>query len=166
MYGNGPFGSFAFGDPEGAFMPSGDTFRDAVRNTLDGIIAENSSITWSHIDTLNTGIKPDASTGYFEIEFPGGDEDQYTFGAPGSNDWQERGQITIRAVLRKNAGLTERNKAEAYIETIRNSFRGRRVPFGTRFIRINRATPMGGGEDEAGMWAESIALEYQRFNVG
>jgi hypothetical protein len=111
-------------------------------------------------------VKPDASTGYFELEFPGGDESQYTFGAPGFNDWQEIGQITVRAVVRQNAGKTERDRAESFIETIRAAFRGRRIPIGTRAIRIKRTGAMGGGQDEAGMWVESIGLEYERFNIG
>lgn len=145
---------------------AGDTFRDAIRGALDAILLANPSITWPHKDTLNTGVKPDASSGYFELEFPGGDEDQFTFGAPGSNDWREFGQITVRAVVRQNAGKTERDKAESYIEIIRQAFRGRRIPLGSRAIRILTTGAMGGGRDEAGMWVESIALGYQRFNVG
>lgn len=145
---------------------AGDTFRDVIRAELDAILTANPSITWPHEDTLNTGVKPDAGSAYFELEFPGGDESQYTFGAPGFNDWQEIGQITIRVVLRQNAGKTERDKAEAFLEIIRNAFRGRRIPIGSRAIRIKRSSAMGGGQDEAGMWVESIALEYQRFNVG
>jgi hypothetical protein len=145
---------------------AGDTFRDAIRGALDAILLANPSITWPHRDTLNTGVKPDAGSGYFELEFPGGDENQYTFGAPGFNDWQETGQITVRAVVRQNAGKTERDRAEVYIETIRGAFRGRRIPIGARAIRIVRTGAMGGGQDEAGMWVESIGLEYQLFNVG
>jgi hypothetical protein len=144
----------------------GDTFRDAIRGALDAVLLANPAVTWPHKDTLNTGVKPDASTGYFELEFIGGDENQYTFGAPGFNDWQEIGQITVRAVLRQNAGKTERDKAESYLETIRSAFRGRRIPIGPRAIRIVRTGVMGGGQDEAGMWVESIGLEYQRFNIG
>lgn len=145
---------------------AGDSFRDAIRGALDTVLLANPSIAWPHKDTLNTGVKPDASTGYFELEFPGGDESQFTFGAPGANDWQETGQITVRAVLRQNAGKTERDKAESYVETIRSAFRGRRIAIGSRAIRIRRTGAMGGGQDEGGMWVESIALEYQRFNVG
>jgi len=145
---------------------AGDTFRDAVRGALDAILQANPSITWPHKDTLNTGIRPDASTSYFELEFPGGDENQFTFGAPGSNDWKETGQITVRAVVRQNAGKTERDKAESYIEIIRQAFRGRRIALGSRAILIVKTGAMGGGHDEAGMWVEAIALEYKRFNVG
>ncbi len=145
---------------------AGDTFRDAIRGALNDILTANPSITWPHKDTLNTGVKPDASTGYFELEFFGGDESQYTFGAPGANDWQEIGQVTVRAVVRQNAGTTERNKAESFMEIIRAAFRGRRITLGSRAIRIKSTAAMGSGQDEGGMWVESIALGYERFNTG
>lgn len=145
---------------------AGDTLRDAFRAKLDAILAANSSITWPHKDTLNTGLKPDASTGYFELEFPGGGEDQFTFGQPGANFHRELGQVTLRAVVRQNAGETERDKAEAYIEAIRTAFRSARFSAGSRSVRIRSTGAMGGGQDEAGMWSESIALGYEVYNVG
>jgi hypothetical protein len=146
---------------------AGDTLRDAFRAKLDAILAANPSIAWAQIDTLNTGIRPDASTGYFELEFPGGSEQQYTFGAPGNNLYLEQGQVTLRAVVRQNAGKTERDKAESYIETIRAAFRtAHSFAAGSRTVRITSTGAMGGGQDEAGMWAESIALSYEVFNTG
>jgi hypothetical protein len=145
---------------------AGDTLRDAFRAKLDAILQANPSITWARIDTLNTGIRPDASTGYFELEFPGGGEQQYTFGAPGANLHREQGQVTLRAVVHRNAGKTERDNAESYIETIRDAFRMARFAAGSRTVRITATGAMGGGQDEAGMWAESIALFYQVFNTG
>ena len=145
---------------------AGDTLRDAFRAKLDAILAANGSITWTQKDTLNTGLRPDASTGYFELEFPGGGEAQFTFGAPGSNFHREQGQVTLRAVTPLNAGTTERNKAEAYIETIRAAFRMARFSAGSRTVRITATGAMGGGQDEAGMWAESIALSYEVYNTG
>jgi hypothetical protein len=145
---------------------AGDTLRDAFRAKLDAILAANPSIAWAQIDTLNTGIRPDASTGYFELEFPGGSEQQYTFGAPGANLHREQGQVTLRAVVHRNAGKTERDNAESYIETIRDAFRMARFAAGSRTVRITATGAMGGGQDEAGMWAESIALFYQVFNTG
>jgi hypothetical protein len=145
---------------------AGDTLRDAFRAKLDTILTDNPSIAWAQIDTLNTGIRPDASTGYFELEFPGGSEQQYTFGAPGANLHREQGQVTLRAVVHRNAGKTERDNAESYIETIRNAFRMARFAAGSRTVRITATGAMGGGQDEAGMWAESIALSYQVFNTG
>jgi hypothetical protein len=145
---------------------AGDTLRDAFRAKLDAILAANPSIAWAQIDTLNTGIRPDASTGYFELEFPGGSEQQYTFGAPGANLHREQGQVTLRAVVHRNAGKTERDNAESYIETIRDAFRMARFAAGSRTVRITSTGAMGGGQDEAGMWAESIALSYEVFNTG
>jgi hypothetical protein len=145
---------------------AGDTLRDAFRAKLDAILQANPSITWARIDTLNTGIRPDASTGYFELEFPGGGEQQYTFGAPGANLHREQGQVTLRAVVHRNAGKTERDNAESYIETIRDAFRMARFAAGSRTVRITSTGAMGGGQDEAGMWAESIALSYEVFNTG
>lgn len=165
MFGAFPFGAAPYGSTGDQSM-SGDTLRDAFRSKLDSILALNTWITWAAIDTLNTGTKPDASTGYFEFEFPGGDEQQITTGAPGYNLFDESGQVTLRAVVRQNAGLTERNKAEVYIETIRSSFRSARFAAGSRSVKITAASSMGGGETEAGMWAESIGLAYQTYNVG
>jgi hypothetical protein len=41
-----------------------------------------------------------------------------------------------------------------------------RFAAGSRTVRITATGAMGGGQDEAGMWAESIALSYQLFNTG
>ena len=164
MYGAAPYGALPFGSI-GDTM-AGDTLRDAFRSKLDSILALNGWIEWPHKDTLNTGVKPDASTGYFEFEFPGGNEEQFTTGAPGANFFRERGQVTLRAVVRQNAGLTERNKAEAYVEAVRQAFRPERFVAGSRSVRIMTASSMGGGETEAGMWAESIGLAYEVFNIG
>lgn len=164
-----PFGSDPYGSlPFGAFEVSagGDTLRDAFRNRLESVLALNAWIEWPQKDTLNTGLHPDASTGYFELEFPGGSEEQFTTGAPGNNFYREIGQVTLRAVVRQNAGLTERNKAEAYVEAIRTGFRSARFVAGSRTVRITATGAMGGGQDEAGMWAESIAIAYELFNIG
>lgn len=145
----------------------GDTLRDDFRNELDTILGLNPAITWQQKDTVNTAEKPDTSAGYFDFEFPGGGEGQASFGAPGSNLWLEEGQVTLRAVLRRNAGTTERNKAESYMATLRAAFRGRRFGSGAAHkIEITSSASMGNGHDEAGMWVESIALGYRIFNVG
>jgi hypothetical protein len=69
-------------------------------------------------------------------------------------------------VVHRNAGKTERDNAESYIETIRDAFRMARFAAGSRTVRITSTGAMGGGQDEAGMWAESIALSYEVFNTG
>ncbi len=164
-FGAYPFGAVPYG-AAGEQSAAGDTLRDAFRSQLESILALNAWIEWAAIDTLNTGIKPDASTGYFEFEFPGGSEGPYTFGDPGRNLYRERGQVTLRAAVQCNAGLTERNKAEAYLEAIRAAFRSARFAAGSRTVRIAAASSTGGGETEGGMWAEAIALRYETDATG
>lgn len=144
----------------------GDPLRDAFRNKLDTILAANGSIEWSQADTLNTTARKDSSAGYFDFEFPGGAEEQYTFGAGSSDLHREQGQVTLRAVLRQRAGLTDRNKAESYMATLRAAFRKARFSAGSLEVRITATGAMGGGHDEGGMWVESIALAYEIYNVG
>lgn len=158
---------------------AGDTQRDAFRTELAAVIAEASpSIAWSVKDTLNTDEMPApaaanaaaADQGYFEIEFIGGSEAQYTTGAPGANLHREHGQVTIRAVSRLRAGKTVRDLAETYLRQIRTGFRARRFAAGAGpgagIIRITGTAPMGGGENEAGLWVESLGLTYETYNVG
>lgn len=147
---------------------AGDPLRDAFRDELAAIrLAAN--IPWPIIDTLNTVENPDASTGYIEIEFPGGFEAQSSWGSPGNNLWQENGQVTIRVVTPLGVGEEGRDLAETYGAAIRSRFRKENRRFdvaGTnQGVRIVTTAPMGGGHDEAGLWAESIALEYELHNV-
>jgi hypothetical protein len=144
-------------------MP-GDPLRDAFRAEL-ATVRTAASVTWPIKDTLNTNVNPDASSGYLELEFPGGVEEQYTFGAPSNNLHREIGQVTIRVVAPRG-NVTNRNLAETYAAAIRNAFRMRRFAVGTRSVRITSTAPMGGGEDEGGMWSESLALGYEIYNVG
>jgi hypothetical protein len=154
---------------------AGDPFRDAFRTELAAVVAAASpAIPWTVKDTLNTAEQPappvagggSSSAGYFEIEFTGGSEAQYTFGAPAANLHRERGQVTVRAVTRLRAGTTVRDLAETYLAQIRTAFRMRRFAAGARTIRITAVAPMGGGFDEGGMWVESLALAYETYNVG
>jgi hypothetical protein len=148
---------------------AGDPLRDAFRAELDSIISTAAPpIPWVRKDTLNTSTEPDASTGYIDLEFPGGGEAQYTFGAPAANLYHEQGQVTVRVVTPLSAGQTERDKAETYAAQIRSAFRTAHRTFaaGSRTVRIKSTAPMGGGHDEGGMWAESVALEYEIYNVG
>jgi len=153
---------------------AGDTLRDAFRAELATVLAVSPSIPWTVKDTLNTAEQPappaaavaGSAAGYFEIEFPGGSEAQFTFGAPGANLHREQGQVTIRAVTRLRSGTTNRDLAESYLATVRDRFRMRRFAAGSRSIRITAVAPMGGGFDEGGMWVESVALGYEIYNVG
>lgn len=146
---------------------AGDPLRDAFRTELDAIRLA-AAITWPVIDTLNTDENPDASIGFLELEFPGGREFQLTFGAPGANLHQEEGQVTVRVVTPLGAGKDMRDIAETYAAAIRSAFRMRRFPVtgSVHEIRITDTAPMGGGHDEAGLWAEAVALGYRVFNLG
>ena len=146
---------------------AGDTLRDAFRSELDAVIAAASpAITWVRKETLNTEENPDASTGFFEIEFGDGFEEQYTFGAPGSNLHRELAPVFIHAITPLGRSETTRDLAETYLGQIRTAFRARRFASGSRTIAIKGTGPMGGGEIEGGMWAETIALQYEIYNVG
>jgi len=152
---------------------AGDTLRDAFRAEL-ATIRTAASIAWPIKDTLNTSEQPNppaaavasTSAGYLELEFPGGSEAQYTFGAPAANLHREQGQVTVNVVTRLRTGTTNRDLAETYAAAIRSAFRMRRFAAGSRSIRITAVAPMGGGHDEAGMWVESVALAYEIYNVG
>lgn len=153
---------------------AGDPLRDAFRTELDTVLGLAPAIPWTRKDLNNTSEQPappaagvaGSAAGWFEIEFPGGSEEQFTFGAPGSNWHRERGQVTIRAVTRLRAGKTIRDLAEGYLATVRSRFRLRRFSVGSQQVRIIATMPMGNGVDEGGQWVESLALEYQLFNVG
>lgn len=140
---------------------AGDTLRDAFRAEL-AIVRTAASIAWAIKDTLNTTTNPDAGAGYLELEFPGGSEEQASFGAPGSNFFLERGQVTVHVVAPRGSS---RDTAETYAAAIRAAFRGRRFAAGARSVRIDAVAPMGGGFNEGGMWAETVALSYEIYNV-
>lgn len=141
---------------------AGDTLRDAFRTRLAAHVT-TAAITFPIKDLTNTTEDPDVTTGFIALEFPGGNEDQLTTGAPGDNIWRERGQVTVRVY----APLGHlRDTAEAAAEALRNLFRADRFSAGSRVIRIVDAAPMGGGQDEGGLWAESVALGYRTDNRG
>jgi len=152
---------------------AGDTVRDAFRAEL-ATIHTAASIPWAIKDTLNTAEQPNppvagapgTAAGYPELEFIGGSERQYTFGAPGSNLHREEGQVTVRVMTRLRSGTVNRDLAETYAGAIRSAFRMRRFAAGARSIRITAVAPMGSGFDEGGMWGEAIAIAYEIYNVG
>lgn len=153
---------------------AGDPLRDAFRTALGTVVTEQ-SILWPIKDTLNTATQPappaagvgTALAGHLELEFLGGGEEQYTFGAGTSDLHREQGQVTVRVATRLRAGTTKRDLAESYARGIRNGFRKRRFTTSTgREVRITAVAPMGGGFDEAGFWVESVALGYETFNLG
>lgn len=146
----------------------GDVLRDAFRNELAAIVAAAlPAITRPVKDTLNTTENPDAtSPGFIDIEFPGGSEQQFTFGAPAANLHREQGQVTIRVCTPLGVSVAIRNTAEVEAAQIRSAFRMRRFAAGARSIRITSTAPMGGGIIDAGLWCEAIALGYEIYNVG
>lgn len=144
---------------------TGDPLRDAFRTELATIVATATpAITRPIKDTLNTidngGV---ASPGYIELEFPGGAEEQFTFGAPAANLHRERGQVTVRVCTPLGDG---HDSAETEAGQIRAAFRMRRFAAGSRSVRITSTAPMGGGVNEAGLWVESVAFGYELYNVG
>lgn len=118
------------------------------------------------IDLRNAGENPDVSLGFVALDFPGGSEDQYTFGAPGLNFWREQGQVTLYVKTRLGAGMTMRNLAESYAGVLRARFCNDRFVVGNGTVRIVSTAPIGGGHDEVGLWGEAVALGYETYNVG
>lgn len=142
---------------------AGDTLRDAFRAELAAVVAAASpAITWSIKDTVNKVENPDASAGFIELEFAGGDEQQFTFGAPGANLHREHAPVFIHVVTPLGES---RDTAETYAGQLRTAFRMRRFSAGSRSVRITATAPMGGGEIEGGMWCETVALIYEVFNI-
>lgn len=153
---------------------TGDPLRDAFRTALAAVCTEK-SIAWPVKDTVNTSTQPEppaagassSAAGYLELEFPGGSEDQYTFGAGSSDLHREQGQVTVRIATRLRTGTTNRDLAETYGNAIREGFRKRRfTTAASREVRITAVAPMGGGFNEGGLWVESVALAYEIYNVG
>lgn len=153
---------------------AGDPFEDAFAAKLDAVIAA-AAIPWPRKDVTNTALQPAppaadapaASAGWFEIAFLGGDEAQYTFGAPSNNLHLEAGQVTITAVTRLRAGAPIRDRAGLYLDQIRTGFRVARFPLNASHdIRITGTMPMGSGEDEAGNWVKSLGLRYEVYREG
>lgn len=145
---------------------AGDPVRSAFRDRLLAWKADL-GIPWPVVDLVNTGENPDASQGFFTLEFPGGPiESQFTFGAPGQNLWIEEGQATLYIKTRLGAGTAARDQAELYGAQLRSRFRGDRFAAGTVTVQITGTAAMGGGQDEGGLWVEAVGLAYRVFNVG
>jgi hypothetical protein len=142
---------------------AGDTLRDAFRARLVALAGQSPAVTLAVKDLVNTTELPDASVSFLALEFIGGSEDQYTFGIPGHNRFLEIGQVTLRVCAPIGS---DRDTCEAAAEILRNRFRNDSFAAGNRTIRIVDTTPMGGGQDEGGLWVESIGLRYRVFNTG
>lgn len=143
---------------------AGDPLRDAFRTRLATHVATAPATTRSVQDTVNTTTNPDATApGWIDLEFPGGSEEQYSFGSPGSNWWREYGQVTVRIVTPIGGA---RDSAEVDAALIRSRFRNDSFSAGSATVRITETAPMGGGQDDGGMWVETVALGYRIYNVG
>lgn len=142
---------------------AGDPLRDAFRTKLAAVLTA-ASIPWPLQDTLNTGNQPDVQGSFIDLDFAGGQETQFTYGAPGSNFWKETGQVMIRLLPARNIG---HDLAEAYGLAIRNAFRHARFTMTTgQRVRVDSVAPMGGGFVDAGWWCETVAVAYTVFNTG
>lgn len=149
---------------------AGDPLRDAFRTQLAAIrtaLAATYPAIFAIKDLINTVENP-APTEFIDLEFLGGSEAQYTFGAPGSNLFREEGQVTVRVCTKLGAGTTKRDLAETYATAIRAAFRSqtyRLFSAGSLTVRITSTAPMGGGFDDGGLWMETVALGYETYNT-
>lgn len=164
MYGDLPLASVSLGATT-TDLVIGDPLRLAFRERLVVWLADL-GISWPIADLRNAGENPDVSLGFVALDFPGGSEDQYTFGAPGLNFWREQGQVTLYVKTRLGAGMTMRNLAESYAGVLRARFCNDRFVVGNGTVRIVSTAPIGGGHDEVGLWGEAVALGYETYNVG
>ncbi|MDP2377784.1 phage tail terminator-like protein [Reyranella sp.] len=142
-----------------------DPLRDAFRTKLAAIKTDVTyPIAWPIKDTTNTAENPDVSAPYLELEWAGGDERQGTFGAPGQNIHDEDGTIFVNLCMPLGRYQAQ---AEIYGRYIRNGFRAAHLLTSEgRDVFITAASPLGGGENEAGLWVETIALAYETTNQG
>lgn len=115
------------------------------------------------VDLVNTAEAPDASQLFVALEFGARDEAQASFGAPGANLYSEDGMTYVRACARLGKG---RDAAEALVELLRALFRADRFGAAGAEIRITGTTILAGGLDEGGLWIESLALRFTKFNRG
>lgn len=141
---------------------TGDPVRDAFRTEIAAIIAgAGLDASFPFEELTNTTTRPDAGGGFVTMDFFGGNEAQMTFGAPGANLWDERGQVFIRVVAPHGAG---HDACEAAALAIRAAFRNRRFTTSeSRQVRTNSG-PADGAHDGA-RWVETVAVAYRVYNV-
>ena len=141
---------------------AGDPLRNAFRTELAAVLAA-ASIPWTLVDTINTTSDPDAKTNWITLRFvPSAQEQNYTFGSPGSNFYRETGDVMIDLFPTLGSG---HDTAEGYGLTIRNAFRNRRFAMSTgQTVRILAVAPMSGGPVDGAWWVETVALSYRVLN--
>lgn len=125
------------------------------------------TLPWTITDTRNTLDNPDASAPWVDFEIISGGVPQFTTGAPGANLHQETGQITITF----NVPLGDEANQDLAGHYANNLLR-RFLYLGARFtcegrdVRLHTPVRMGVGEDDGGMWIETMAVSYERYLVG
>ena len=125
------------------------------------------ALPWSVIDTRNTTARPDASRPYVDFEIIAGGNPQFTTGSPGANLHQETGQITIawKVPIRDEANQALAGQY-AYALLKRFLYLGTRFDCDDRQVRLSEPLRMGDGQNEAGLWIETMAVSYKLFHVG
>lgn len=132
------------------------------------LVDECSLVTpWTVKDTRNTGLNPDASAPYVDFEITPQSIDQYTTGAPGSNFHQEQGQIIISFKV-PFGDAANQVIAGTYAAALlaRFLYSGTRFSVGDRTCRLFSPMRLSYGEDDGGMWIETMAVSYEIFHVG
>lgn len=122
---------------------------------------------WTVKDTRNTALVPDASAPYVDFEITAQPTDQYTTGAPGSNLHQEQGQIIIAWKV-PFGDAANQLLAGTYAAALFNRFLylGTRFTVGSMTCRLFSPVRLGYGEDDGGMWIETMAVSYELFHIG
>lgn len=149
-------------------MP-GDPFRDAWRTRYQ-YHRQARGIAWPIKDLDVTKLAPDASQGFSDIEFSGGvPETLGSWGSPGSNDWDEFGQVSIGVFCPLgNADL--RDQADAIVALYRTAFRNDRFwdrdGNGHLRIRVTGTAPLTTGVAVGGLRVVSALLAYRIVNRG
>lgn len=150
-------------------MP-GDPFRGAWRARLEHH-RQARGIAWPIKDLDSTTERPDASRGFLDIEFSGGEPERLgAWGAPGDNYWDENGQVSIDTFC-PLGDVALRDQADACAATLRTAFRADRFAFdrgdGVLLkVRITATAPLTTGLARAGLRVTSVLLGYHLLNRG
>lgn len=147
---------------------AGDPLHDAFLAHLGTELDEcGLALPWSVIDTRNTTARPDASRPYVDFEILPASADQFTTGSPGDNLHRETGQITISFKI-PVGDTTNQNAAGSYANLLLRRFLypGTRFDCDDRTVRLFSPLRMGFGEDDGGMWIETMAVSYEQYLAG